>query len=275
MSSTAVAEALRLLRQDHPLTILSLAEPILSPGGFNASKSVNASGDDNQGSTTPASLQADLSHYKELFSKLRFSYVEQVTKERFLRAILADPPELVDASQNAELEEQLRTAKAALKAKKETTEKRVEELEDTGRRLAQSYEIIQLQTTQLEALPLEIENLEATISTLKAAQEPASSNPVLNLPLAATSELLAKREAELAELDRQLADLQSAVPRKKREVAKLENELGPLEARKRAAIEEAKDAQRKRGKGGLGEELEERGKWLKNVDAGLRLMLEI
>lgn len=87
--------------------------------------------------------------------------------------------------------------------------------------------------------------------------------------------MLAEREAELAELDRQLADLQSAVLRRKRDVSKLETELAPLEARKRSVIEEARDAQRKRGKGGLGVELEERGKWLKNVDAGLRLMLEV
>lgn len=135
MASTDVSEALEFLQQDHPLTILNLADPILSSASFTTS---NPSSDDNQPSATPASLQADLSHYKELFSKLRFSYVEQVTKERFLRAILADPPDLVDADQNAELEEQLRSAKAALKAKKEETSKRVEELEELGRRLAQS-----------------------------------------------------------------------------------------------------------------------------------------
>lgn len=138
MASIEIPEALELLQHEKPLTILSLAEPILSSSDFNASKSINVSSDDNQISATPASLQADLSHYKELFSKLRFSYVEQVTKERFLRAILADPPELVDAAQNAELEAQLRSAKSALKAKKEETSKRVEELEETGRRLAQS-----------------------------------------------------------------------------------------------------------------------------------------
>lgn len=65
------------------------------------------------------------------------------------------------------------------------------------------------------------------------------------------------------------------MPRKKREVSVLEDEAKPLEARKRAAIEEAREAQRKRGKGGVGEELEERGKWLKSVDAGLKTMLEV
>ena len=84
---------------------------------------------------TPASLQADLAHYKashlsirtgrhllpsaggmrrhakreqqDLFSKLRFSYIEQVTKEKFLRAIASTPPLLIDPADNAELEQQL------------------------------------------------------------------------------------------------------------------------------------------------------------------------
>lgn len=97
----------------------------------------------------------------------------------------------------------------------------------------------------------------------------------MSLPLDATMDLLSQREAELAELDRELADLQSALPRTKREVAKLESELKPLEARKREAIQDAQEAQRVRAKGDMQDELEEKGRWLKSVDAGLRAMLEV
>lgn len=61
-----------------------------------------------------------------------------MTKERFLKAISADPPELVDANQNAALEEELKEAKAALKRKKVGMEEMVREIEEMGRRLAQS-----------------------------------------------------------------------------------------------------------------------------------------
>ena len=106
------------------LSILSLAEPLL-PGGSTTEK------------LTVSSLEQELEHYKDLFSKLRFSYVEQVTKENFLKAVVANPPELVDAQENDELQEQLALAKAALKAKKEHTNEKVKELEALGRRLAQ------------------------------------------------------------------------------------------------------------------------------------------
>lgn len=106
------------------LTILSLAEPLLSS-------------DNSADRLTKATLDAELEHYKDLFSKLRFSYVEQVTKERFLKAIVADPPDPVDVTENARLEEQLVQAKAALKAKKEDTNRKVQELEELGRQLAQ------------------------------------------------------------------------------------------------------------------------------------------
>ena len=135
--------------------------------------------------------------------------------------------------------------------------------------------MIQLQTAQLDALPTDIQNLETTIANLKAAQETPSSLPMLNLPLHSTNELLSEKESELARLDREIAQLQSTLPDKKRHVASLKADLEPIESRKRSAIAEAQEAQKKRGQHVLAQYLDERGKWLKSVDSGLRLMLEI
>ena len=71
-----------------------------------------------------------------MFSKLRFSYIEQVTKEKFLRAITAETPLFVEPSDNAALEEQLATEKAALKAQKDEVARLTEELEAKGRAIA-------------------------------------------------------------------------------------------------------------------------------------------
>lgn len=73
---------------------------------------------------------------QELFSKLRFSYLEQVTKEKFLRAIVGDPPLIVEQQENIELEAQLATAKAELKAQKEEVASMTAELEARGRDLS-------------------------------------------------------------------------------------------------------------------------------------------
>lgn len=73
---------------------------------------------------------------QELFSKLRFSYLEQVTKEKFLRAIVGDPPQIIEHQENVELEAQLVAVKADLKVQKEEVAGIVEELEARGRELS-------------------------------------------------------------------------------------------------------------------------------------------
>ncbi|KAK0367054.1 hypothetical protein LTR91_013913 [Friedmanniomyces endolithicus] len=269
--------ALTELQNINQLTILDLAYPILNPSSSSAAKRTSGASDaSNQANITPALLAADLAHYRDLFSKLRFSYVEQVTKERLLRAITSDPPEFVESSANAELGEKLKVDKAALKEKKEELQVLIGELEAQGRSLANRYENIQLQSAQLEALPAEIGYLQKTISTLQAQQEPTSSNPALSLPLQPTLDLLADREQQLFDLDHQIALLRAAIPAKRDEVENLKDELVPLQMRKMKAVQEAQEARRRRQDGAeIGDELEERGRWLRGVETGLRRMLEV
>lgn len=124
-------QALQQLQQPAELSILSISQPILDPAA-SAKRSSNASDQER----TPSALQADLEHYRELFSKLRFSYVEQVTKERFLRAITAEEPEFVEGEENRELGAKLAEDKAALKAKKEEVRGIIGDLEEQGMVLA-------------------------------------------------------------------------------------------------------------------------------------------
>lgn len=131
--------ALSKLHEPLCLSILSLAQPILDPDSLDQPKrNSNASDSSATVIPTPALLSADLLHYRDLFGKLRFSYVEQVTKERFLRAMTSDPPEFVDGKDIADLEVKLGEDKANLKAKKEEVGELIRELEEQGRNLAES-----------------------------------------------------------------------------------------------------------------------------------------
>lgn len=150
------------------------------------------------------------------------------------------------------------------------------QLEEKGRELSQRYEGVQIRTGQLEALPREIADLEATIEQLKQEQTPPSDNPELALPLPETTKLLQAREAELESLDAQIAKLQSALPGKTRELEKLERELKPLETQKQGTVAAAKEARRRREEGGgIGDKLEERGRWLRASEQALKDMLEV
>ena len=63
-----------------------------------------------------------------------------MTKEKFLRAIVGDPPQVVEQQENVELEQQLVAVKAELQARKAHVADMIRELERRGRELAQRME---------------------------------------------------------------------------------------------------------------------------------------
>ncbi|KAI9670759.1 MAG: hypothetical protein M1817_003869 [Caeruleum heppii] len=267
------------LQRKYELSIIRLSEPITveysTDGTADRQRPSDVSADQDE-IPTPTSLAADLTHYKELFSKLRFSYLEQVTKEKFLRAIVGEPPLIVEHHENVELEEQLLAVKQALKAQKLEMADMVTELERRGRELSDRHESIKLQATQLRSLPTAIENLQGSITTLRAAQA-NQDHQSLSLSLPATVSLVSSREAELAHLDHQIAMLSATIPRKARELDRRNAEVKPLEV-KRLMSRAAADQARRRREGGMegrGDGLEERGRWWRGVEGALKGMLEI
>ncbi|KAL4873617.1 hypothetical protein BDV12DRAFT_160365 [Aspergillus spectabilis] len=275
-------QQLQKLEEEHgelktQLSIVRISEPLFSPEADSVDLSPSKRNSDVSvlDNPSPASLEADLTHYKELFSKLRFSYVEQVTKEKFLRAIVGDPPLVVGHNENVELETQLAVVKAELKARKEEVRSMIEEMEKLARDLATRYKNVQLQMTQLATLPESIDTLESTITALCAKQitnSDTSSSQTLSLP--ATLSLLAEREAELAALNRQLATAQSTLPRKYREAEAMERELSILERRKAEALMQAREAQRKKLEG-ESDGLEEAGKWYRSAEEALKKLVGV
>lgn len=222
--------------------------------------------------SNPSLLAADLTHYRDLFSKLRFSYVESVTKERFLRALTSSPPEFASHGDNAALEEELKIAKAGLKEKKVEVEGLIGELEKESRTLVARWDGVREARVRLQDLPAEIDGLRERIEELQAAQPSASDDPQLAMPLQPTQELLAEREAQLAAIDREIESLERAVPAKKAALARLQEELQPLQVRKMGAVQAVKEAKRARGQNGEDEVM---GRWLRGVEGGLRGMLEV
>lgn len=273
-----VLQELQNLQSRHEVSIIKLSEPISTalPQAAQDSSNTRTSDVSNSADATPASLEADLEHYKELFAKLRFSYVEQVTKEKFIRAIVGEPPLIVTPQENLELEKQNVAAKGQLKALKLEVADMVEELERKGRELTKKYETVQMETTSLRELPDKITGLEERIAKLKEQVQPGG-NPGLNLPLAKTLELVAGKKRQKHELDRQLEQLRSQVPRKRKEMERLQAELQPLEVKRQNSVAAAKEARRRKEQalGGVEDDLEERGRWWRASETALKQMLEI
>lgn len=287
----ALSEAERVLSALEPLqraeiSIIKLSEPITTAHGNPdpSFASTNRTSDVSNSSvepTTPSSLEADLAHYKDLFSKLRFSYVEQVTKEKFIRSIVGDPPLIVTPAENLAQEQANATAKAQLKALKADVAATVEELETLGRDLARRYEKVTVETRQLRELPQRIAQLEESIAELRETAHGGASDGGsgrdMNLPLERTLELVDERKRKLAELDRQLETLKTSAPRKRKEADRLANELSNLEARRAHSVSAAGEARKRKEArlGGAEDDLEQRGRWWRAEEVLLKRMLEI
>jgi predicted RNase H-like nuclease (RuvC/YqgF family) len=152
----------------------------------------------------------------------------------------------------------------------------VAELEKQGRELAKKHDAVQLQTAQLKQLPEKIEGLQVSIEELKSKQAPGP-NQNLSLPLEKTVALVEKKEKEVAELDRLLEQLQAELPRKTRALDRLDAELQPLEVKRLGSMAAAREAKRRKEEalGGVGDDLEERGRWWRGVESSLKVLLDV
>ncbi|KAL8693301.1 MAG: hypothetical protein Q9218_001861 [Villophora microphyllina] len=286
-SHTEILAALSSLRS-HPLSIVRLSETVSSTPKPNANQDNNnnvRTSDislEQDAAPTPSSLASDLSHYKDLFSKLRFSYLEQVTKEKFLRAIVGDPPLIVENAENVELESQLKEIKAVLKEQKQMVARMVEELETRGRQLGRRYQGVQSQTELMQRLPVEIEELEEKCRDLekeieeKMVEMGGSLGGGAGMGVEGIEQATREKERQREEVERRLRDLRQKIPEREEVLAGLKRDLKGLEKERNTAVQGAREALKGKEKGGLaGDELEMRGRWLKGCEEGLRGLLGV
>ncbi|OCT53683.1 hypothetical protein CLCR_10617 [Cladophialophora carrionii] len=283
---------LRAQQAAQPLSILALAEPITTsqqrqpqPQAVSRpSDTLSASEADSSSlALTPATLAADLTHYKDLFSKLRFSYLEQVTKEKYLRSIVGDPPLLVSHGDNLALEQTLATMKHDLKAKKEEVDALVAAMEERARDVAQRYDAVQGGMELLDRVPLEIEELKREVERLGAEiaarrgdrHDGPPSDPRMRMSLAETEEALAAQRARNAEVDRMIADLQDRMPARVRDVESMDRELAELERRRNEAARLAVEGRRRREEQGGRDEMEELGRWYRASEGVMKGLMAV
>jgi myosin heavy subunit len=284
-SPTDLLASLQAAQTSQPLSILHLAEPILESQQNAPQQQPNRPSDasTSQPQLTPSTLAADLQHYRDLFSKLRFSYLEQVTKEKYLRSIVGDPPLLVTPAENAELEQKLVVMKGELKEKKVECDALVLEMETLAREVAGKYESVQGKMGQLETLPSEIERLQMEADEIKrqlAEKREAlgakneGENPRMQMGLEATRAALEARREENRRLDEEIEELKRQMPAKMRECEKTERELEELERRRNEVTRQAREVKRIREEGGR-DHIGERGKWYRAQETVMKGLLEI
>lgn len=277
---TSLLHYLQSQQSTHPLSILNLAEPIIDSVTHPQATTTHTSDASEESNPTPSSLSSDLSHYNDLFKKLRFSYLEQVTKEKFLRSIVGDPPLLVSHADNARLEEELVRQKAELKGKKDEVSALVERMGEMARDIAGRYQGVQVQMRQLEVLPGEVEEMQSRLQLLhdelqaKMGSQQRNSDPRMNLGLEETDALVAETQAKSREIEKQIAALQRQLPSKMRECEVVERELEGLERKRNEKTAAAREARRIKEEGGR-DVVEEMGRWYRSKEMVLRGLLDV
>ena len=308
--------ALQTHQFSHPLTIHGLSETIVTsataaaahhqqqtsqqnspqpsqsnpqrPTTSDASLSLSAEYQD----LTPSTLKLDLTHYRDLFAKLRFSYLEQVTKEKYLRGIVGDPPIVVSHQDNLDLEEDVKLQKEGLQRKKRDVETLVERLEGEARGLAGTAETVEQGRAEMESVLERVGELETRQGELRGAwaekmeglrqagfldgagadalvgmgNDPDASRPRHHLSLVQTQSSIQQRRQETHEMDAQIAELQWQLSVQMRECETAERDLEGLERRKDEAVLGAREARRVKEEGGR-DQVAELGRWYRGVEA--------
>lgn len=269
-SVTETVAALGTLQASHQPSLLRLVEPFApqsAPTELSPAHPV----------PTPQSLAADLAHYQTLFSKLRFSYLEQVTKEKFLRSIVGDPPLIVENGECAELEARLVSEKARLKRQKQDVAGLVEQLEATGVRVTSRHAQLQADGRRLAVIEHEIAESGRQIEE-RRRQLPEDPEDPNGWPLARVRSTLEIKREECDSAIRQLQVLRDGLPQLTGELEAARREVQQLEAQRQGSIAAAEVAKRRkegRSVGGSGDEVEERARWLRAQEAILKNLLEI
>lgn len=281
------AESLQVLnsildqRAKQPLSILALAEPLLHASSPLTRQSTHSDPNFDSEPLDPRILNADLEHYRDLFSKLRFSYLEQVSKEKYLRAIVGEPPLIATIEDNAALEEKLVELKSELQTKKRASEAIVLELEGLAKDIAARYDRINTEMQLLEELPGEIQVLENEVDSLKrrladydneVGDEVVDTNPRMNLSLEETQRILHEQQQWNEALQEQISQLESKMTATSRECEQAERELEETEARRNEITRSIRDMEGRTRKEGRNT-MEARGRWLRSEKDVLREVL--
>ncbi|KAK9255754.1 hypothetical protein V1507DRAFT_502002 [Lipomyces tetrasporus] len=268
---------------------LGSGSPLRSPTHMAQNISVDCS--------NPAAIEVELKDFKELFSKLKVTYLEQETKETFLRVILDDnddegETENEDSNERKDLriwrikEKDLDEAtqrnaglKQVLVDKKNALQDASDQITALVGEVCDKYEILKTEVGQAEDMLQEIESMEAEVRELERGEDEADKDGHQALSLKETRDLYGNLITQDLELDRDIHELKEVIiPGKRRELENLTAELGRLselskrlEEAARLAVEE-RQLEMRQGKTVAKENI---GRWYSNVLYILKSLLFI
>ncbi|KZT62519.1 hypothetical protein CALCODRAFT_479106 [Calocera cornea HHB12733] len=240
-SSTMDLDAVRKLAQSystHPLHLTALHSAYLD----RASSDLPTLSDSliSLQPLNPALIDRDVADYKDYFTKVKFKYLEQESKERFLRYILREDPPSLRAAHNMQLEQSNTALKTSLKTSKLVLDSSITQLRALTPRVEAQHVQALSDTREADHLIKEILDMELELARLRAQHPPESRMTISRATqiLDEQVETLQELTGELHARTQGLGQLKQLLGRKGRELEKVE--LGRITAEGR--LSEAKRA---------------------------------
>ncbi|KAG0270344.1 hypothetical protein DFQ27_008359 [Actinomortierella ambigua] len=154
-------------------------------------------------------LEGEVEFFKELFDKLKFNYLEQDSKEKFLNGILKDPPLEIKQEDNEELEAKNLETKKMLEDKVQQMEETRQEISDVADTVCRDHAALEKDIIEMTKMLWEMRDMEAELAALKAVEDKYSGMTVKDAQslLEDQTEALYKVSQEMEETTSKIQDL--------------------------------------------------------------------
>lgn len=160
----------------------------------------------NESIQDPNSINEEINYLRENFSKLKFQYLEQETKEKFLRSLLESSPPYVGQDDINKLEANNQETKRALKSLKDAVTHKSIEIEDITRETIDLCEEFMSKKNEVESMLADFEDIERKLDDATKNQSEDAKvilNSVAELSInfneEDTNSLLAQAEIKVAQ----------------------------------------------------------------------------
>lgn len=230
----------------------------------------------------PQLIDKDIEFQRENFYNLKLAYLEQETKEKFVRAVVSDPPLVIEASDIGRIESENNAKKAGLKKQKQECKDMQQQLEEMSRYVCGEYEEMVGQKREaalkmmeeMEEMRKEIGELEAKHEQLRIPDDDEGvgangvRDPELMLPLESIKELIGAYNGRIEDVKTiSLGPLASDLEQKTEELVASERAIQDLSDAHKRIQKSAQETVKIREQGlkrGL-EEKEATAKWYRNM----------
>lgn len=135
----------------------------------------------NETVENPILINDEINFQKENFSKLKFQYLEQETKEKFLRSLFDNPPISIQQVDINKLQEENIHSKQALRELKESMNSKMNDIHEISRETVELNEEYQHKYNETSKMLDEVERMEEKINSIIDNQQDEAKEIIKSL----------------------------------------------------------------------------------------------